>query len=352
MRRNFRLRPARCAAPNAARPGTNLARRRKSRRHEPPRSMAPELSSPASLRPLPPPSRKRARPKRCAVGPCVRAPVEQEAAAGGWVAVLGVAAGWAGVDRVGAGADRLGGGALPPGDHGDLAAIGRGLFQPGDGCERPWRRFCPRQLSPRKPGSDRLLRDSSLAAIVNNADRELPVPQTVIVTLSDAGNHELYHWPFKPGAQSLKPKQSIPFFTRLSSPPAAARRLEVRLPPMENDIAVHEGRYVINRLTEKALPAQAEDSVFRRARSPRWCWNWPKRLPLLRCARKSPCPSWWAALSSPPTWCGPWGREGVGTMEIEMLWLRPLWRHARRQRCVDDRGAVGRHHRRARCVDH
>ena len=64
--------------------------------------------------------------------------------------------------------------------------------------------------------------------IVNNGTRELPVPQSVRVTLSDTSNHELYHWNFTPEAQSLKPGQSIPFLTRLSSPPAAARHLEVR----------------------------------------------------------------------------------------------------------------------------
>jgi predicted Zn finger-like uncharacterized protein len=64
--------------------------------------------------------------------------------------------------------------------------------------------------------------------IVNRGTRELPVPQTVRVTLSDAGNHELYHWNFTPEAQTLRPGQSIPFLTRLSSPPAAARHLEVR----------------------------------------------------------------------------------------------------------------------------
>ncbi len=64
--------------------------------------------------------------------------------------------------------------------------------------------------------------------IVNNGARELPVPQIVRVILSDAGNRELYHWNFTPEAQSLKPGQSVPFLTRLSSPPAAARHLEVR----------------------------------------------------------------------------------------------------------------------------
>jgi predicted Zn finger-like uncharacterized protein len=64
--------------------------------------------------------------------------------------------------------------------------------------------------------------------IVNVGNRELPVPQTVRVTLSDASNHELYHWTFKPTATTLKPGENIPFTTRLSSPPAAARHLEVR----------------------------------------------------------------------------------------------------------------------------
>jgi predicted Zn finger-like uncharacterized protein len=65
-------------------------------------------------------------------------------------------------------------------------------------------------------------------AIVNNSDRELPVPQTVRVTLSDASNHEIYHWTFTPTVRTLKAGQSIPFTTRISSPPAAARHLEVR----------------------------------------------------------------------------------------------------------------------------
>jgi predicted Zn finger-like uncharacterized protein len=64
--------------------------------------------------------------------------------------------------------------------------------------------------------------------IVNAGPRQLPVPQTVRVTLTDSSNHELYHWTFKPNATVLAPGQSVPFVTRLSSPPAAARHLEVR----------------------------------------------------------------------------------------------------------------------------
>ena len=67
--------------------------------------------------------------------------------------------------------------------------------------------------------------------IINSGGRELPVPQNVQVTLSDANNHELYHWSFTPNVQTLKPGQSSPFLTRLSSPPAAARHLEVRFAP-------------------------------------------------------------------------------------------------------------------------
>jgi predicted Zn finger-like uncharacterized protein len=64
--------------------------------------------------------------------------------------------------------------------------------------------------------------------IVNAGSRQLTVPQTVRVTLSDVNNHEVYHWTFKPNATVLGPGQSVPFMTRLSSPPAAARHLEVR----------------------------------------------------------------------------------------------------------------------------
>jgi len=67
--------------------------------------------------------------------------------------------------------------------------------------------------------------------IVNNGARELPVPQSVRVSLSDSADHELFHWNFTPAAQSLKPGQSLPFTTRLSSPPAGARHLEVRFAP-------------------------------------------------------------------------------------------------------------------------
>lgn len=64
--------------------------------------------------------------------------------------------------------------------------------------------------------------------IVNTAARELPVPQTLVVTLSDGDHRELYHWTFAPGVTVLQPGQSAPFLTRLSSPPAATRTMDVR----------------------------------------------------------------------------------------------------------------------------
>jgi predicted Zn finger-like uncharacterized protein len=85
-----------------------------------------------------------------------------------------------------------------------------------------------RQVDYRRESEDGQIVLAVSGVIVNTGARELPVPQTVRVTLSDADNHELYHWTFKPTATTLKAGQSVPFTTRLSSPPAAARHLEVR----------------------------------------------------------------------------------------------------------------------------
>ena len=63
--------------------------------------------------------------------------------------------------------------------------------------------------------------------VVNVSDRELPVP-IIRVMLSDSDQHEIYHWMFNAGVQSLKPGAESPFVTRLSSPPAEARNLNIR----------------------------------------------------------------------------------------------------------------------------
>ena len=62
--------------------------------------------------------------------------------------------------------------------------------------------------------------------IVNISSRELPVP-SVRVTLTGGDARELYHWNFKPDVATLAPGKSENFTTRLSSPPAAARHLEL-----------------------------------------------------------------------------------------------------------------------------
>ena len=85
-----------------------------------------------------------------------------------------------------------------------------------------------RQVDYRRESEDGQIVLAVSGMIVNTGARELPVPQTVRVTLSDGDNRELYHWTFKPTVTVLKAGQSVPFTTRLSSPPAAARHLEVR----------------------------------------------------------------------------------------------------------------------------
>ncbi|HWA70351.1 MAG TPA: DUF3426 domain-containing protein [Rhizomicrobium sp.] len=85
-----------------------------------------------------------------------------------------------------------------------------------------------RQVDYRRESEDGQIVLVVTGVIVNAGSRELTVPQTIRVTLSDADNHELYHWTFAPKVATLKPGQQAPFTTRLSSPPAAARHLEVR----------------------------------------------------------------------------------------------------------------------------
>ena len=63
--------------------------------------------------------------------------------------------------------------------------------------------------------------------VVNVSDRELPVP-IIRVMLSDEAQHEIYHWMFDAGVPSLQPGAERPFITRLSSPPAEARNLNIR----------------------------------------------------------------------------------------------------------------------------
>ena len=66
-----------------------------------------------------------------------------------------------------------------------------------------------RQVDYRRENEDGQVVLAVTGKIVNAGSRELPVPQTVRVTLSDANNHELYHWTFTPNVQTLKPGQSV-----------------------------------------------------------------------------------------------------------------------------------------------
>jgi hypothetical protein len=63
--------------------------------------------------------------------------------------------------------------------------------------------------------------------LANISDNTLSVPQ-IRVTLSDDDRRELYHWTFMPAVITLHPGQTTLFITRLSSPPAAARHLDLR----------------------------------------------------------------------------------------------------------------------------
>lgn len=63
--------------------------------------------------------------------------------------------------------------------------------------------------------------------LVNITSHELTVPQ-IRVSLSDADKRELYHWNFAAGVSTLGPGQSASFRTRLPSPPAAMKHIELR----------------------------------------------------------------------------------------------------------------------------
>ncbi|MSP94805.1 MAG: DUF3426 domain-containing protein [Alphaproteobacteria bacterium] len=72
--------------------------------------------------------------------------------------------------------------------------------------------------------------------VVNVSDRELPVPELQVV-LTDDARRELYHWTFDAGVPSLKPGAESAFTTRLSSPPADARNLNIRFAEAEGAAA-------------------------------------------------------------------------------------------------------------------
>ncbi len=64
--------------------------------------------------------------------------------------------------------------------------------------------------------------------LVNITSHELPVP-AIRVTLTDGDRRVLYNWSFSANVATLKPGEVVSFVTRLSSPPSAARHLQLRL---------------------------------------------------------------------------------------------------------------------------
>jgi predicted Zn finger-like uncharacterized protein len=62
--------------------------------------------------------------------------------------------------------------------------------------------------------------------LVNITSHELSVP-SIRVSLTDEDKRELYHWFFSAGVATLHPGQLAAFHTRLPSPPATARHIDL-----------------------------------------------------------------------------------------------------------------------------
>ena len=62
--------------------------------------------------------------------------------------------------------------------------------------------------------------------LVNDGGKEQSVP-LIRAALIDAGRREVYHWTFAPKVLTLAPGQSTQFVTKVSSPPSAAKNLEL-----------------------------------------------------------------------------------------------------------------------------
>jgi hypothetical protein len=65
--------------------------------------------------------------------------------------------------------------------------------------------------------------------IANSAARELPVPKTIQVTMSDEYDNELFYAVIPANVATLGPGQSVSFRTRIHNLPAANPRLQMRL---------------------------------------------------------------------------------------------------------------------------
>ena len=65
--------------------------------------------------------------------------------------------------------------------------------------------------------------------VANSANRELPVPKTIRVTLSDSNNNELFSAAISPTFATLGPGQSVIFHTKIHDLPSADLHLKMRL---------------------------------------------------------------------------------------------------------------------------
>lgn len=82
--------------------------------------------------------------------------------------------------------------------------------------------------------------------IVNITNERIMVPE-ISVQLKDARNKELYGWNFSLDRPQLPPKAKARFITRLSSPPAEARHLEVRFARGNQRVQANPSREKQNR---------------------------------------------------------------------------------------------------------
>ncbi len=69
--------------------------------------------------------------------------------------------------------------------------------------------------------------------IVNVSGSEI-VPPRVRFSLLNEADQEIYHWTMKVDKKPLAPDAAVPFSTRLASPPAAARNIQVRFAVASN----------------------------------------------------------------------------------------------------------------------
>lgn len=96
---------------------------------------------------------------------------------------------------------------------------------------------------------------------VHNVSGETRALPRLRVGLRDKDQRELYHWTFALSAHEIAANQTLPFVTRLSSPPVEARDIEVRFVlPSENEASLpppSAADEMAPAATDEAAPADA-----------------------------------------------------------------------------------------------